>query len=591
MRNINTLLLAFCLLSIFGCGQQKKKILISDTYEEPKDLSKDETENWDAITNGMHASFSSKYIRFTKSNIPKIDQNNTWQTSAWRGERISTQMVLWSKDSVTNVSLEIADFVSESGAVLPSDIAKIRFEKYVITDEFGDNPCGKRKAEDFDSSLVADVLEDVSSYAIVSKEIRPVWITIDVPAEAKADTYKSSILVNIEGQERQKFDLEVKVIPKLLPPARDWKFHLDLWQNPYAVAGYHKVAPWSPEHWKLLKPIMKRLANAGQKAITVSLNKRPWGGQTFDQFESMIQWTKKTDGSWEYDFSIFDDWVQFMMDFGIDTQINGYSMVPWGNEFYYFDESENREVKIKAAPGSEKYVKLWTPFLSQFSTHLEEKGWAEITRLAMDERGPEEMQAMIDLLNNNAPEFGIALADNHKSYKLYPDILKDLSVAYGATIDKEDLAYRKENGYVSTFYSYCADEFPNTFTYSPPAEGVFTAWYSTAANFDGFLRWAYNSWVEKPLQDSRFRQWSAGDTYIVYPGNRSSIRFETLREGVQDAEKIRILREDLKNKNQLDELNHLNKVVSQFNITKKPEDLEDMLEDAKKTLNNLAEKQ
>lgn len=169
--------------------------------------------------------------------------------------------------------------------------------------------------------------------------------------------------------------------------------------------------------------------------------------------------------------------------------------------------------------------------------------------------------------------------------------MKDLSVSYGTTIDKEDLAYRKENGYISTFYSYCADEFPNTFTYSPPVEGVFRAWYSTAADFDGFLRWAYNSWVENPLQDSRFTQWSAGDTYIVYPGNRSSIRFETLREGIQDAEKIRILREGFELNDQHDELDHLNEVVSQFNITKKPADLEGMLEAAKETLNTLAEKQ
>ena len=31
---------------------------------------------------------------------------------------------------------------------------------------------------------------------------------------------------------------------------------------------------------------------------------------------------------------------------------------------------------------------------------------------------------------------------------------------------------------------------------------------------------------------------------MVYPDNRSSIRFETLREGIQDAEKIRVLREE-----------------------------------------------
>ena len=63
--------------------------------------------------------------------------------------------------------------------------------------------------------------------------------------------------------------------------------------------------------------------------------------------------------------------------------------------------------------------------------------------------------------------------------------------------------------------------------------------------FDGFLRWAYNSWPENPMIDSRYIKWPAGDTYFIYPGPLSSVRFERLREGIQDYEKIRILREEL----------------------------------------------
>ena len=218
------------------------------------------------------------------------------------------------------------------------------------------------------------------------------------------------------------------------------------------------------------------------------------------------------------------------------------------------------------------------------------KGWSKITRIAMDERGPEEMKAMLQLLNKYAPEFGVSFADNHKSYKLYPNDLKDMSVAFGHPVDAVDLEQRRANDYISTHYVCCSDSFPNTFTFSPPAEGVFIGWYTMAANFDGFLRWAYNSWTEKPLHDSRFRAWPAGDTYIVYPDNRSSIRFETLREGIQDAEKIRILREDFTLRNRTAELDSLNTLVQKFTITTKPKDLEKLVKDAKNTLNILAEK-
>ena len=36
--------------------------------------------------------------------------------------------------------------------------------------------------------------------------------------------------------------------------------------------------------------------------------------------------------------------------------------------------------------------------------------------------------------------------------------------------------------------------------------------------------------------------WPSGDCFLVYPGNRSSIRFERLRDGIENYEKINLLR-------------------------------------------------
>jgi hypothetical protein len=58
------------------------------------------------------------------------------------------------------------------------------------------------------------------------------------------------------------------------------------------------------------------------------------------------------------------------------------------------------------------------------------------------------------------------------------------------------------------------------------------------------LRWAYNSWPAHPELDSRFRYWASGDTYIVYPGARSSVRFERLIDGVELFEKVHTLRKN-----------------------------------------------
>lgn len=71
----------------------------------------------------------------------------------------------------------------------------------------------------------------------------------------------------------------------------------------------------------------------------------------------------------------------------------------------------------------------------------------------------------------------------------------------------------------------------------------FISWYVAAKGYDRFLRWAYDAWPADPVRDARHTLWPAGDCYLVYPGGNSSIRFEKLREGITDHEKIRLLLE------------------------------------------------
>ena len=126
------------------------------------------------------------------------------------------------------------------------------------------------------------------------------------------------------------------------------------------------------------------------------------------------------------------------------------------------------------------------------------------------------------------------------------------------------------------------------FTFSPTAESVYAAWYAVACDFDGFLRWAYNSWVENPLPDSRFRRWPAGDTYMVYPDARSSIRFERLVEGIQDAEKIRVLRKKYNDEGTpeaLVKLAELEEAIAGFETLEPSSDWQQKLLHAKQMLN------
>ncbi len=591
MKELILLLSAFFLLNSCNCPTRPDKACT--TYEELPDPNSP-GEGWDKVTPGLNVSYGSIDVRYEKHTPPSFKENlNYWEGIAWKGERISAQMVLWTTEKIKQVEFEVSDLKTNGKNILPANHIQPHFVRYVMTDEFAGG-CGYRKAEDFKSSLSADVLDNIECMDMDSNSVRPVWITIDVPRDIEAGLYKGKICLYAKANGKtikRDFNLQIEVLNRTLPPAQEWSFHLDLWQHPTAVARWYNVPVWSDKHFELMRPLMKRLADAGQKVITTTLNKDPWNGQCYDRYADMILWTKKADNTWSYDYSVFDKWVSMMMDLGVTKQINCYSMIPWNNELHYYDEAKNDTVTIQAIPGTPSFEAMWKPFLQDFTKHLKSKSWLEITNIAMDERDPKSMKAVLGFLQKQAPEMNVALSDNHKSYKEYP-FIKEISVAYGALVEPQDLTYRKEHGLNTIYYVCCSDKFPNAFSFSPPAESAYNIWYAISAGFDGFSRWAYNSWVENPLLDTRFRSWPAGDTNYVYPENRSSIRLERLIEGMQNVEKLHVLREELNQTNNNEskaKLLRLDEMLSKFNVLPEPKESGDVLvSQANRLINELS---
>ena len=556
------------------------------TFEEMADPTNDTLSNWSDVPPGLQSSFIKIDLRAPKSVAPEVEIRKSEKVTGWKGEKVSAQILLWTTSDVNQVELEFDDFVSDAGSI-PSSAAQARFVRYVMTDEFAEG-CGHRKPEDYAASLSPDMLDNLDNFNIEANTVRPVWLTIDIPSDAAAGSYKGKLNLYAERDFVEDFEIEIEVVDQLLPEPSEWAYHLDLWQHPSAVARVHNLEMWSDAHFEKMRPIMKMLADAGQKVITATLNKDPWNNQSFDAYADMIVWTKNEDQSWSFDYTVFDKWVEFMMDLGVTDMINCYSLLTWNNQVHYNDMEKKELVTLELKAQSDEYAELWSVFLKDFTQHLKAKGWLEITNIAMDERSPADMQAALKVLATSAPELGISLADNHKSYKEYPGI-KDISVGANSKVDKEDIISRRAEGLNTTWYVCCADPFANMFTFSEPAEAVYAGWHTVAADLDGMLRWAYNSWVENPLTDSRYRTWPAGDTYIVYPDARSSIRFERLIEGIQDAEKIRILREKYSEENtaeSLAKLNELEETIAYFYTLEPSEDWNERLNDAKTLLNN-----
>ncbi|QEH43755.1 DUF4091 domain-containing protein [Chitinophaga sp. XS-30] len=530
-------------------------------YQELPDPRPVDEATWAAVTPGSHAGFGSADIRYEKRNAPDpASLKASWNTRAWKGEKIHTQFLIYTTDALEAVSIEKSDLKDDQGNSIPASAVNTGFVRYVMTDELNKDGsgCGHRKPEDFDSSLVADAIDIIPAINIAARTTQPVWLSVAVPANTPAGTYKGQVTVMMgEKKDPAKLAYEITVGERTLPQPENWDFHLDLWQSPYAIARVYNVAPWSEEHFAAMKPYMQMLAKAGQKVITTSIIYDPWNSQTEDIYGDMVKWTKKKDGSWNFDYTVFDKWVSFMQDMGVTKQVACYSMIPWNLKFYYFDEAAGRDTFIVAKPGTPEYDNHWRPMLADFSSHLKEKGWFDITCIAMDERPMEAMQSAIKLIRSVDKDLKVSLAGNYHK-ELVNDIF-DYCVASGQEFTAEERKWRAEKGWPTTYYTCCTEGFPNTFTFSPPAESAWLGWHAAAKDYSGYLRWAYNCWVKAPLQDSRFRSWAAGDTYLVYPGPRSSIRFERLVEGIQAYEKIRMLKAEGKGA-------EVEKILAEFNL-------------------------
>lgn len=503
---------------------------------------------------------------------PSLDyQKKAFNHSAWRGEKVFAQAVISSDAELKDVTVAVSDLRSGKSVIGSGNIS-VQFVSFVVSDLLDTTKFGQCSSREDKSKwgevLVADVLDLKESMNIPTGRKQPVWMTVNVPSDAKPGKYTGRMSVSSSNAKTRSLPVELVVSDHILPPAHDWAFHLDLWQNPYSVARYAGVPLWSEAHFEAMRPVMRMLAEAGQKSVTATIMNRPWNGQTEDAFGSMVTKIRRIDGSWLYDYTIFDRWVEFMFSLGIDRQINCYSMIPWALEFDYYDQATSSPTTFQAAPGSEEYNEYWGSFIADFSRHLKAKGWFEKTMIAMDERPMESMQAVLSLIRRTEPDFKISLAGNYHEPINFG--IADFSEGFAPKKEfpESAKAKRKGLGLTTTFYTCCAEAHPNMFVISDPDEAAWLGWFAQAENYDGYLRWAYNSWTMDPLADARFRTWPAGDCFVVYPGGRGSVRFSKLVEGIQDFEKIRILKEQWRKEDDDSKLSHLAEILKSFSSEK-----------------------
>ena len=191
--------------------------------------------------------------------------------------------------------------------------------------------------------------------------------------------------------------------------------------------------------------------------------------------------------------------------------------------------------------------------------HLTEKGWFDDSYIGIDERG--FSGTAFDLIESVKNKDGKCLKtagamDSFIEKKNLAMRVTDLNVgdtaaaAHQAEFDQL-LKDREAKGLRTTLYS-CTGHRPGNFSLSAPVESYWSIVNAGKSGTAGFLRWAYDAWVEDPLNDTTHSKFEPGDCFLIYPDektardpiSRSSVRLERMAEGVRDVNKLAVIEKE-----------------------------------------------
>ena len=228
---MKTRFLGFALLSalMFGCGTPSEPIVTFAEADDPVAVSAEAEAQWDAAGKKLNAAWGDSDFRYSRSEVPTDVCKGTCKLTAWKGERVSAQFLLWSNDAKSGVTCEMGDFKAKD-AVIPASAAEINFIRYTIADERTPKFMEKSRYRKKEAvpTIAPDMLDSLSCFDMAPRQTRPVWVTISVPADAQAGVYKTNITVTSNGLGKIKLPLELEVVNHTLAAPSEWNYHLDL---------------------------------------------------------------------------------------------------------------------------------------------------------------------------------------------------------------------------------------------------------------------------------------------------------------------------------------------------------------------------
>lgn len=469
--------------------------------------------------------------------MPKV--YDTIRLFGIRGEVISGQFVIKTGKRQEEVTVNIGSLKdSKGGHILPENAIEWNFVGSVPLVKNTPNQPPEiivRKAP----ARFPDYLMEEKQLTIKGKTWQPVWITVDIPENVDDGNYEGIVTVKSDGEVRS-IPIEITIYPLTIPAER----HLDVveWYNTSGFERFHGItSEYSPEWFKMLARYAENMVSHRQNIFQVPME--------------TILISKSTGGELQFDFTRFDKiagvfWGTGKMDLLETGELTTFGKERWNSKEIYLQDFDIRDIKTGESvtlPGIE-VIPLLMP---AFEDHLRQKGWLCKTIFGIKDEPS---------LHNSVPYIEVSsyihgFAPDLKRHDAIEttNVLSELEIAV-PKLDHfsnwyENFRDWQQGGKELWFYTvgiYQGSMFPNKTIDVPLIDTRLMHWLNYKYDATGYLHWGWNQWNENPFEDIGMH---IGDAWHVYPareGVLNSIRWEEMRNGIQDYEYFWMLGNSIK---------------------------------------------
>ncbi len=99
------------------------------TFDAPGD-----PQRWSQQPHGLNVSFASTDQAYFRSEVPDLPQpSEVWTATGWKGERLNTELVVWSADTVSQIRVAVSNLVNDKGNALAGGNVHVYLVRYVVS--------------------------------------------------------------------------------------------------------------------------------------------------------------------------------------------------------------------------------------------------------------------------------------------------------------------------------------------------------------------------------------------------------------------------------------------------------------------------